>query len=482
MRPRPPLRGLAGACPSSLDPFGDPLGDGDHREVGVRPRDRRHHRRVRDDEPVEAEHAAARVDDRADRARADRVEEAARARADVRLGVDSGAGAPLADSRSRSAARVVRGRGDPRTPSTSGATSRSSERKPCSTASGVRGSGPLSRTRPRERGFIRKTAALTSQPGSAAGKKKTSPARRSRDLRHEHRVLGRERVHLRGEALARLPADARRRRGRRALRRPAGRARGPGRCRCGAGSPASRTRPRRARSCPRGTARGRCRRRRARRGRRACRRGSSGSAGRAPRRGRRTRCSSARCRRGSRDGRSRPRRTPRRRRDATATARPAGTAARRSFSLGAAQVRLELGVAPAVAPLVVVGRRARDHGAGVVRRAAAEHTRPQLRAVVAVGLPGVRERERAAVEQVVRPPATRRTARSPGPASIRQTVRSAVLAQPRREHAPGRTAARHDDVESPHQRIISRCARLASDDVRLGDSGTGRRLQSCLSP
>ena len=29
MRPRPPLRGLAGACPSSLDPLRDPLGDRD---------------------------------------------------------------------------------------------------------------------------------------------------------------------------------------------------------------------------------------------------------------------------------------------------------------------------------------------------------------------------------------------------------------------------------------------------------------------
>ena len=57
-------------------------------------------------------------------------------------------------------------------------------------------------------------------------------------------------------------------------------------------------------------------------------------------------------------------------------------------------------------------RRPREQHAGVVRRAAAEDARAELRAVLAVGLPRVRERERAGVEHVGRPAPGRVRARS----------------------------------------------------------------------
>src|SRR5207249_2951032 len=60
-----------------------------------------------------------------------------------------------------------------------------------------------------------------------------------------------------------------------------------------------------------------------------------------------------------------------------------GEAADTELRLGAPQVRLELAVAPAGAPLVV-GGRAREDDARVVGRAAAEDPGAKLRAVVAV--------------------------------------------------------------------------------------------------
>ena len=80
----------------------------------------------------------------------------------------------------------------------------------------------------------------------------------------------------------------------------------------------------------------------------------------------------------------------------------------------AVEVRPDRLVAPAVAPLVVVGRRALEHDARVVRRAAAEDARAELRAVLAVGLPRVREREPARVEDVVGPAAVGVRGRSRG--------------------------------------------------------------------
>src|SRR5436305_5264626 len=76
----------------SLDRLGDPLGDRRHGQVRVRPRDVGDHRGVRDDEPFVAEDAAALVDDRTHRARAGGVEEAALggAHIDLRAHVRSG--------------------------------------------------------------------------------------------------------------------------------------------------------------------------------------------------------------------------------------------------------------------------------------------------------------------------------------------------------------------------------------------------------
>ena len=87
---------------------------------------------------------------------------------------------------------------------------------------------------------------------------------------------------------------------------------------------------------------------------------------------------------------------------ATATA-PRGRPAHAQLRARRAEVGLDRRVAPAVAPLVVVRRRAREHHARVVRRAAADDARAQLRAVLAVGLPRVREGEPARVEHVRRP-------------------------------------------------------------------------------
>ena len=77
------------------DETGDPLGDRERRQVCVRTRDRRHDRGIGDVEVLEAEDAATRVDDRAERARADRVEVAARLVAHERLDVGGRAGARL---------------------------------------------------------------------------------------------------------------------------------------------------------------------------------------------------------------------------------------------------------------------------------------------------------------------------------------------------------------------------------------------------
>ena len=116
------------------------------------------------------------------------------------------------------------------------------------------------------------------------------------------------------------------------------------------------------------------------------------------------------------------------------------------LALGPAQVRLDRRVAPAVPPLVVVPRRAGQHHARVVRRAAAEDAGAQLRAVLAVGRPRVREGERAGVERVGRP----------APILVRAVVGSGldqanlppVLAQARGKHTAGGASACDQHVEA----------------------------------
>ena len=115
-------------------------------------------------------------------------------------------------------------------------------------------------------------------------------------------------------------------------------------------------------------------------------------------------------------------------------------------ALRAAQVRLDRLVAPAVPPLVVVRGRAGDQDAGVVRRAAADDAGAQLRAVLAVGLPRVRERERACVEHVRRPAST--VVGAVVRPRLDEPDAPPVLAQPRREHAAGGAAARDQHVEA----------------------------------
>ena len=89
-----------------------------------------------------------------------------------------------------------------------------------------------------------------------------------------------------------------------------------------------------------------------------------------------------------------------------------GEPAHPQLALGALEVRRDGRVAPPLAPLVVVGRRAGQDDARVVRRAAAHDPRAQLRAVLALGLPRVREGELARVEDVRAASARRRRARS----------------------------------------------------------------------
>ena len=116
------------------------------------------------------------------------------------------------------------------------------------------------------------------------------------------------------------------------------------------------------------------------------------------------------------------------------------------LALGPPQVRLERGVAPAVAPLVIVGRCALEHDAGVVRGAAADDPRPQLRTVFTVGFPRVGEGEPAGVEHVL----------GPAPVRVRPVVGPrldeadppAVLAQAGCEDAARRATPDHQDIEA----------------------------------
>ena len=122
------------------------------------------------------------------------------------------------------------------------------------------------------------------------------------------------------------------------------------------------------------------------------------------------------------------------------------------LALGAVEERLEDGVAPAVAPLVVVGGRAAEDDAGVVRRAAAEDPRAQLRAILAVGLPRVGEGEPAGVEHVGRPaPVGVGTVIGSGLDEANGAV--GILRQASGENAAGRPAAHDDGVEALHARI-----------------------------
>ena len=109
-------------------------------------------------------------------------------------------------------------------------------------------------------------------------------------------------------------------------------------------------------------------------------------------------------------------------------------------------------------------RAARQHDARVVRRAAAHDPRAQLGAVLALGLPRVREGQPAGVEDVRRPaPAV------VGPvvgAGLEQADLATALAQPRREHAPGRAAADDQELElgAPgHPRTISENGLMSTD-------------------
>ena len=130
-------------------------------EVGVRAWDRRHDRRVGDEEPVEPVDGAAAVDDAADRARADRVEETARRASYVRHRVDLWTRARLPPGIAPTASPAASRRSDS-TPSARTVASAGSERNPWSILSGARGSLECRRTEPRDAGFIAKTATLTS--------------------------------------------------------------------------------------------------------------------------------------------------------------------------------------------------------------------------------------------------------------------------------------------------------------------------------
>jgi hypothetical protein len=125
--------------------------------------------------------------------------------------------------------------------------------------------------------------------------------------------------------------------------------------------------------------------------------------------------------------------------------------ARAQLAFRTPQVRLEVGVRPAGSPLSVVGRVALEHDAGVVRRAAAEDPRPELGAVLAVGLPRVGEGEGARIEDVQRP-----SAGLVGPvvgAGLDQAHRAVgVLAQPPGEHTASRPTSEHEHIEFVHGR------------------------------
>ena len=134
--------------------LGDPLGHRECRQVRVGTRDRRHHRRVGHDEAVVAEHARRAVDHAADRARADRVEEAARGGARVGEPVDLRPRAASRARRRRRTASLAASARSSRRPRRSPRRRAARARKPWSIASGARGSGDVSRTVPRDSGFM----------------------------------------------------------------------------------------------------------------------------------------------------------------------------------------------------------------------------------------------------------------------------------------------------------------------------------------
>src|SRR5262245_55740218 len=72
---------------------------------------------------------------------------------------------------------------------------------------------------------------------------------------------------------------------------------------------------------------------------------------------------------------------------------------------GAVKKRAERLVRPVRAPFIVVRGRSLEKEAGVMGRAAADDARPEGAVVLAARSPVVRERERAGVEQLLRPAA-----------------------------------------------------------------------------
>ena len=114
---------------------------------------------------------------------------------------------------------------------------------------------------------------------------------------------------------------------------------------------------------------------------------------------------------------------------------------------GPAQVRLELGERPAVAPLVVVVTRAPHDEARVVSRATAEDPRARGRPVVGLVLPEVRHRQGASVEHV-RGPASFRVAAVVRPGLDEADRALRLLAQPCGEHAARRPSTHDDHVEA----------------------------------
>ena len=120
-------------------------------------------------------------------------------------------------------------------------------------------------------------------------------------------------------------------------------------------------------------------------------------------------------------------------------------------------------MAPAVSPLVIVGRRARQHHARVVRRAAAYDPRAELGAIITVGLPRMREREPPTVEHVRTANAPADTARSPArPRSGRRDDHSRPDAppghsRPSRHRRRGRQSSRLHPRTRPYPQATRPC-------------------------
>jgi hypothetical protein len=468
---------------------GDALRDRRRREVRVHARHLGHHRGVRDVEALEPEHAALGVDDRADRARPGRVEEPARARPGVLLGRDLGPGPQFTSGQPRD----LRARGE-----------RANVGDPLGEHLGVDRVGEeavvddgrharvlggephrAARTRPHHEGrgarleptvrslLERCDVEQVPQAGLAAAR-----PRPDRDLSHEHGVLGREarrlalqhggRLESEPDADMVLEAESERQ------------------CGIEAAPQEDRGRAVRARSDHDGA--------RPHLAALGCQpHGPTGLDEHAvdervaadreirPRSRRieirepRVPASCAAHVRGVDDGvvagRVRERAVPGR--DLLH-----GERSRREDRLRALEERRDLGVAPAGAPrLEVLGRWAQED-ARVVRRAAADHACAELRAVLAGGLPGVRERERPRVEQVGGPPAALERA------VVRPRLDEAdgarrVLREPRGEHTARGPTARDRHVVR-HARRIRRGSRGsavgAGYDRPSGTRATRRRF------